>query len=137
MQIKYKHLIVSILLSLWMAVGWGQTPQVTNVYSKSKTDTIAVIDTLDYDQSDRLISWLNKNITLTENQRKLITAKGKSVKKNFKQQGVKSEEINKQLQAEYKIVIDSILTSAQQDQLTTQFNASHANLKSKSNILKH
>ena len=124
-----------MLLSIWATVLCAQNPIVINV-PKSQTDSVAVKDTLDYDQSDRLISWLSKNITLSENQKKMITAKGKSVKKNFKRNGAQSETINKQLQAEYKVVLDSILTNTQQTQLATQFNASEAQLKSKSIIVK-
>ncbi|MDD4991454.1 MAG: FG-GAP-like repeat-containing protein [Paludibacter sp.] len=40
MQINYKYYILSILLSLWTAVGWGQTPQVTYQLSSDETGTI-------------------------------------------------------------------------------------------------
>ncbi|MDD4991608.1 MAG: hypothetical protein PHR83_05170 [Paludibacter sp.] len=136
MQIKYKHLILPLLLCVWTALCWGQAPQVTSVTSKSQTDTVAVRDTLDYDQSDRIINWLKNNIVLSENQKEKIKAKGKSIKKNFKKEGTQTEAIVKQLQAEYKVVVDSILTTEQKNQLAAQFNTNEAKVKNKSTIAK-
>ena len=133
MQNKYKYFILSVLLCVWATMLCAQNPNVPN----AQTDSVAVKDTLDYDQSDWIINWLKNNITLSENQKKMITVKGKYIKKTFKYNEAQPEPINKQLQAEYEAALDSILTSEQLNQIAPQFNASQAKLKNKSNVVKH
>lgn len=128
MTTKYKRLILSIFLSLWIGLGWTQTAQKinaltpTNKVSKLQTDSTTVTDSLYYDRAAQLIEWLNKSIVLNQKQKKMIETKGKKVKENYKNYRGKSEEITKQLQSEYKLALDSILTSEQKKQLAPQFN---------------
>jgi len=125
MQIKYKYLLLFILLSIWTMTGWSQTPKVTGIITpKSQANIQTVTDTLSYDRSKLLIEWLDKYIVLSENQKKMIEVKGKKIKGDFINKGARTEAIMKQLQTEYKLTIDSILTSGQKVQLAPQFISS-------------
>jgi hypothetical protein len=135
MQIKNKLLILITLLLTWATMACAQNLNITNG-SNVQTDSVAVKDTLDYDQGDRLISWLSKSIVLNDKQKKAIGVKGKMIKEIFKNKGKRTNETKKQLQAEYKVALDSILTTAQQEQLAPQFKASDVKLKSKPTIVK-